>query len=650
MPALFCLLRGMTVLLRIILCPNDTKLDPVTRRQKYLLSIGTLLVIVWAFQYANIPKSPSSPEISQGSEDNMHPRESCLGCHSGMVGFTASHNPEEIGCVACHLGNPIPEGKSASHEGMIVIPGNLSDAAVTCSASGCHPGIDTRVKYSLMNTMSGVVAVNKYVFGEIDTLDGQYDIKALGSSAADTHLRNLCASCHLGNEKIEAGPVCETTRGGGCNACHLNYNSAAQNAHELYHRYGKKILPKAHPSLSLQVTNDHCFGCHSRSGRLSTNYEGWHETQLKPSDAVGKKSLRVLEDERVFTYIQDDVHHAKGLDCIDCHSSLDVMGYGVFEHQEDAVLANCRDCHNQEMPATATFDQLPDESKRIVKLRGIDPSHRFVVSQKSKLPLVNVFFNSKNQRVMRGKNSGKSYVLTSPGSKCTDGGAHSDITCSACHTKWAPQCISCHTSYDPTQESYDLLSNQEVMGSWQETGSHFLAEYPALGVVQKKGKRTIRTFIPGMIMTLDQSEFSGKNDDVSYHRLYAPTSPHTIAAKGQGCMDCHNNPVVLGYGRGELRYGKQERQWSFKPQFPLWKEDQLPLDAWIGFLQKAPKKKNATRTHARSFTLAEQQKILRVGACLTCHEEDSQVVRDMLQDFGNAIKRESDQCRDPHDP
>ena len=38
---------------------------------------------------------------------------------------------------------------------------------------------------------------------------------------------------------------------------------------------------KVHPSVSLKVSDNHCFGCHSRSGRISTNYEGWHETTLE---------------------------------------------------------------------------------------------------------------------------------------------------------------------------------------------------------------------------------------------------------------------------------------------------------------------------------------------------------------------------------
>ena len=407
--------------------------------------------------------------VAQSDTDSPH-QEKCMSCHSTMTGFSDAHNPEKIGCVACHLGNPDSEELAEAHDGMILIPGNLSDASLTCSTSNCHAGIDARVSYSLMNTMSGVVGVNRYVFGEIDTLDGFHNIKDLTSSAADTHLRNLCASCHLGQQKEETGPVHELTRGGGCNACHLNYSESAKKAHELYVKYEKKILPKVHPSLSLNVSNDHCFGCHSRSGRLSTNYEGWHETQLKQEDVVGKKNYRVLEDERVFTYVKEDVHHTKGMACIDCHGSIDVMGYGMVAHQEEAVQTVCEDCHTHEKPKTVLYDQLNPDDQRMLKLRGFDTDKRFVVGKKSKTAIYNVTLNEAEKLVMLGKLSHKEYVLTPPGPDCTRGGVHSDLTCGSCHTSWAPQCISCHTSYDQNEEGYDLLNREMIKGAWMEKG------------------------------------------------------------------------------------------------------------------------------------------------------------------------------------
>ncbi len=214
----------------------------------------------------------------------------CVDCHDEMSGFEESHSPEIVGCNDCHLGNSNTSIKSLAHTGMILVPGNLSDAAKTCGVLGCHPGIPERINNSIMNTMSGVISVNRFAFDELEKPEGHFNVKELTQSNADNHNRNLCASCHLGNEKTEWGPIDELSRGGGCNACHLNYSNEAVKQLNNYINSKLKIqnskkeknfsqeFPKIHPQLSLNITNTHCFGCHSRSGRISTNYEGWFET------------------------------------------------------------------------------------------------------------------------------------------------------------------------------------------------------------------------------------------------------------------------------------------------------------------------------------------------------------------------------------
>jgi hypothetical protein len=170
--------------------------------------------------------------------------------------------------------------------------------------------------------MNGVVSVDKWVFDESDSPTFRMPIDSIGFSPAETHLRNLCASCHLSNEKTDLGPVEKLSRGGGCLACHLNYSSEAEEElkenlkerrkeekrergkEEKMERPGEKF----HPSISLQVENKHCFGCHSRSGRISLSYDGWHETLLKPEEVKGKIGFRILDDGRVVTKIQADVH------------------------------------------------------------------------------------------------------------------------------------------------------------------------------------------------------------------------------------------------------------------------------------------------------------------------------------------------------
>ena len=108
--------------------------------------------------------------------------EGCIYCHENVKGLAAGHNPDSIGCYSCHLGYPYSLNKQTAHNGMILIPGNLSSINKTCGTASCHPDIAARVNGSLMNTMSGVVTVDKYVFGESNTLSASSDIKTIGQS------------------------------------------------------------------------------------------------------------------------------------------------------------------------------------------------------------------------------------------------------------------------------------------------------------------------------------------------------------------------------------------------------------------------------------------------------------------------------------
>ena len=138
-------------------------------------------------------------EISVDSISTLTEGESCLQCHQNTKGFSNYHNPEEIGCTSCHLGNGISLIKDEAHRNMVLVPGNLSDAKETCGK--CHASELQKIENSLMTTNSGIIAVHKFVFGESDSLNHHYHIKNLQHSAADKHLRDLCANCHLGAEK-----------------------------------------------------------------------------------------------------------------------------------------------------------------------------------------------------------------------------------------------------------------------------------------------------------------------------------------------------------------------------------------------------------------------------------------------------------------
>jgi len=150
--------------------------------------------------------------------------------------------------------------------------------------------------------------------------------------------------------------------------------------------------------------------------------------------------------------------------------------------------------------------------------------------------------------------------------------------------------------------------------------------------------------MPGMVLTIDQESFA-KNKGKSFHRLYAPASGHTTVRESRNCKSCHNNPLAIGYGDGELIYKilGTAGKWEFKPRFALNENDALPEDAWIGFLKEA-KIPYSTRTDLRPFTVIEQKHILEVGSCLTCHDEKSKVMDQALGNYQQTLVRRSAKC------
>ena len=585
----------------------------------------------------------------------------CVDCHDEMTGFEESHTPDKVGCDACHLGNPNTTNKNFAHKGMILIPGNLSDASKTCGVVGCHPGIPERINNSLMNTMSGVISVNRFTFDEIEKPEGHFNVKDLSQSIADNHNRNLCASCHLGNEKTEFGPINELSRGGGCNACHLNYSNEAMKQLEKYQnsassrsdREKLKIknskkrkdfsseFPKLHPQLTLEITNNHCFGCHSRSGRISTNYEGWFETLLNWDEVKQNKDYRLLMDGRVFQKTEDDVHHKAGMECIDCHVSMEIMGDGnLYQHMDEQLKVQCVDCHSKEINSIS-YDRLEFESKKIVDLRkSRKDNEEFLVTEKNKIPLINTIVNRRNEKYLLTKSSNKKLSLNQPKQICIEGKSHQRLSCNTCHTEWVSHCVGCHTEYDPNLEGYDLLDNKDITGSWNETPSDFYIDYPVLGIrKEKSGKEVIEIFIPGMILTIDKFKNPQKK---IFKRLFAPTFSHTINKEGRSCKSCHNDPLAIGYGKGKLEYSKNGN-WIFTPHFENRTEDKLPKDAWIGFL-KTRDETSTTRTITRPFTIEEQKRILLVGACLNCHDENSSVMKRSFIEFDVVLSKVTDNC------
>lgn len=567
--------------------------------------------------------------------------EGCLNCHR-MEGLTNSHNPDSIGCFGCHRGNPFSLSKELAHKNLIKIPGNLENAKLTCGNSACHPDLFYRVNNSIMTTMSGIVSVNKFVFDELNSPEGIFRIKDIGHSPAETHLRNLCVSCHLSNEKKEYGRINQNSRGGGCLACHLNYSTEAENQLNIYShsKIKENNIPKVHPSIDLKITNEHCFGCHSRSGRISTNYEGWSEILPEEHQSIEKQIMK-LEDGRIFIKQEEDVHHKAGMDCIDCHISLEVMGDGnIYSHKEDQVKIKCEDCHSEKLNIVHSKD-FDYETNKIIKMRGFSEDTILLGLNKSKITFTNQIKIERNKVFLITKNSQRKLELRKPSEECRLP-AHQNLSCQSCHTSWVSNCITCHTNYDKNADGFDWLENKYVKGSWIETAGNFEVDFPTLGIVKdKEGNYRVSTFVPGMIIKINSEKFTKPK----FKRLFAPAFSHTITKQVRSCKSCHLNPKALGFGDGKFETIKLDNgmRLEFIPKNKLNPIDLLPIDAWIGF-NKNSSYSNSTRISATPLPKEIQERILNVGVCLTCHDEKSKVMKKALIDFEKVFQSRKNQC------
>ena len=576
------------------------------------------------------------------------PAESCMTCHKNTKGYSVYHNPEIIGCVSCHLGDSDNLTTEGAHKNMVLIPGNLSDAQETCGV--CHPNELKKINKSLMTTNSGLVAVDKFIFGEADSPNKTYHITEIGHTGAEKHIRDLCSNCHLGAEKTEFGAITQMSRGGGCNACHLNYTQKGREDLKTYLDSDKTALPTTHPSTDIFMSNMHCYGCHSRSGRISTNYEGWQETIYNDDEIPNDgEKYKVNDDKRVYQYIEEDVHHALGLLCIDCHSSHEVMGDGkTYAHAEDAVKVTCSDCHAKGDRNTVKYTELDTESLLVFMHRKYTHQDKEMIAVvDGNHPLVNTFIKN-DTAFLIGKKDGEKHALC-PQGICAKDTAHSNVACSTCHSSWTTKCIGCHNEFEANASGYDLLDKRKTKGQWKEFVAEYGATQPSLGVKETESGIKIKPSIPGMILTIDHKSFDSlTTKETSFHRLYAPSAPHTTTKKVRDCISCHLDAQALGYGSGDLQYDISTGKgvFEFIPTYANNENDGLPEDAWIPFLKKDdPKRIKSTRTDFRPFSIKEQQKMLTVGACLTCHNQDGELMKmSLLSNFENYKKRISEKC------
>jgi hypothetical protein len=505
----------------------------------------------------------------------------CLGCHRDELPTTANpHGFLGARCEVCHGGDTQGATQQTAHAGLIPFPGLLDNASRTCG--GCHAAQVRSVTSSLMHSGKGMVTVTRSAFGDQQSPDGDAHLSRLGHTPADSLLRKLCASCHLGQPKEQHALDPVGDRGGGCLACHVNG----------YPNPG-------HPALSARVEDARCFGCHSRSGRVALSYAGLAEIDPEALDRPETRSPGRLPDGRLVERRAADLHHQAGMACIDCHTGPGLMGpSGGQLSPASSVDIQCSDCHANRQPRTKLSGGAARPGAISLRLpfpaEGDQP---FLVTARLRTPLWHIKVG-KEGNLLYPKLGGPALRIPDyTEASHAPAREHRNLSCQACHSRWAPQCYGCHLAYSEQGEQWDHAARAATPGVWRETRSLVRNGPPTLGV---GAEGRIYPHVPGMVFTAAHPDMP----QPFFRRLFAPLDPHTTGPS-RGCRGCHADPMALGLGEGELT--KLGRVWTHAPIQPT-AADGLPADAWTSIDGKVTG--DATRAGHRPFDAEELRRIL----------------------------------------
>ncbi len=570
--------------------------------------------------------------LSLGCSQNPGDGSTCARCHSGLELASKSH----LECVSCHGGDPLETEEKASHRTMFG-PKNPADPKFWDKTCGkCHPYQLQRVRANLMYTNTGMIKNTQATWeGEDGILYGTRsetvfdatgeplelkEVAGLDNLAGELY-RKTCSLCHIG---VDSNQVWTGSHASGCAACHFPYNDNGTYQGEDQTVKGKWPHSASHAMATLP-DNKVCVRCHNRSGRIAFSYEGLNDGNngLVPTDQGGPGPM-IVSGVRNVTRIQADIHHEKGLECIDCHTSRDVMGDAyAYQNMYQQTEISCEDCHGSatERPKVAAISRENDEVLRESAhyQRRMQQGDAMVLTAKGR-KYSNVFLDGE-KLWLQGKRDGKlheSKVITGTPEHTIKG--HERMECYACHSRTVVQCYGCHTEYDQGELGADYIKNANTPGRFTETEDYRML-YPFPLALNQRGK--VSTVTPGCQTFVTVINPQGKKVMSEYVTIFkgsqqlrfAPFFGHNTGPKAIGCAECHGNPAFLGFGQHVVEGD------SIEATLICEKSEDKPLDGMLTLQAGKVRAYSAiTREDSRPFNTAEVKKILAVNLCLVCHD------------------------------
>lgn len=607
-------------------------------------------------------KTPAIIEIRPF--DGKLPTERCLTCHFGIEDISQSHPTDVFGCVICHGGNGADLTVEGAHIGLRggSNPARLDLAPISCGTKhpelgACHSEREHKllnrtanVPTSLMATNAGIISIMRFQWGVKENSIPEYAIRDVrdrhtewkripdehrenGSlSLPASHFRKFCAVCHL----WESRHIPEMGRLQGCPACHAPYGPEGK------YEGCDPTVPRDEPgharrhTLTNKVPDDRCRACHNRSARTGMNYHGEMESAQYGTPYVrGGMSNNRLGDERFYLRLTPDIHHEKGMACIDCHTGQDTMGDGrLYAHMEDQVEIRCEDCHGTydrppKSMVVRTDDPLTQTLMR-TSTTGVLPEGTHILTTSKGRPIPNVTFGPKGW-VLTSKVTGKQHPVTviTGNKKAHRIRGHHRLECDTCHSAWSPQCFGCHQVLDLRHKGTDHLTRLQTPGRWAEGRSYFRFFRNILGINSRgrvgilvPGCQVWNTVVSGtgsIVGSYDSKVMPLKNGMTSM--AMGPTHPHTTRTEAPRCVDCHLSPKAAGLGEGRLRKLSPDQLLQissvFRSKAAGLKID-YPLDAATSPAGNALQ--STSHRRSRPFNAAEIERIVDIARCLPCHD------------------------------
>lgn len=525
----------------------------------------------------------------------------CLTCHDGIEDI---HPEFPLTCVDCHGGDdtatakekahvlpsqPVPTDERVLPRGYDVAyqrflnPSNLRVADVTCGE--CHEEAADHVLKSLHSTTTGHLGDGYYENGfsrskapsysvfAIRDEDGHIPEHGLASvsqvppfrSSGDpdrieTHYTDLarkaCMHCHLWSEgRAVDGRVGldGDYRGEGCAACHVTYSNDGRS------RSGDPTVDKLEPGhprqhrFTSKIPTDTCTRCHYGDASIGLHFRGL--AQLVPGMPAGPEVEGTTDElQNGAFYIQDrdmtppDVHHLRGMHCIDCHTSADTMGDGnLYPNMDFAVEIECTSCHGT---IDAVSNLATSRGRRIKNLTREGDAF-YLVSK----------VTGNRHPVTQAKHViDPDHPDYNPRAAAAMNGDHGRLECYSCHSGWNVNFFGFHFDRNEQFTQLDLLSGRRTDGR-VTTQEKVFATFNQLRLgFNHEG--SVATYMVGF-STLG-SAHGDDGETVLHQELPAthagmsgvtmvPHQVHTTRPEARDCVECHRSPATWGLGSVNFR-------------------------------------------------------------------------------------------------